>query len=151
MAHDDKAGPMITYPTGWLLAVIDDAVQGRQALTDLAAAGFAGERSRLLVGPDGRSGLGELGAHRTGLTRIIRAVQFTTMDQAPDFAWYEAALDGGRTVVAVQASSRQEIATARAALASHGAHFENHFGRFMTEEFSRWHGPEPDLPDHLRR
>jgi hypothetical protein len=36
-------------------------------------------------------------------------------------------------------------------LARHGAHFQNYFGRFMTEEFSRWRGKEPDLPDHLRR
>jgi hypothetical protein len=32
-----------------------------------------------------------------------------------------------------------------------GAHFMNHFGRFATEEFERWQGPEPKVPDYLRR
>jgi hypothetical protein len=40
---------------------------------------------------------------------------------------------------------------AKDALTAHGGHVLNYFGRFMTEEFSRWRGTEPDLPDHLRR
>jgi hypothetical protein len=32
-----------------------------------------------------------------------------------------------------------------------GGHFINHFGRFATEEFERWHGAEPKLADYLRR
>jgi hypothetical protein len=32
-----------------------------------------------------------------------------------------------------------------------GAHFVNYFGRFATEEIARWRGPEPQLPDYLRR
>jgi hypothetical protein len=36
-------------------------------------------------------------------------------------------------------------------LERHGAHFLNHFGRLSTEEVSRWRGPEPEIPDALRR
>jgi hypothetical protein len=32
-----------------------------------------------------------------------------------------------------------------------GAHFVNYFGRFATEEYARWRGPEPAVPDFLRR
>jgi hypothetical protein len=36
-------------------------------------------------------------------------------------------------------------------LRRHGGHFINHYGRFATEEIERWAGPEPDIPDLLRR
>jgi hypothetical protein len=142
---------VITYPTGWLLAVIDDPAEAARAAEALHASGLAADRVRVLTGAAGRTGLSELGPRRTPLSRITRAVQFMTMDQMPDFAWYEAALDEGRALIAVQVSRRAEIVAARAVLARHGSHFENHFGRFMTEEFSRWRGREPDLPSTLRR
>jgi hypothetical protein len=36
-------------------------------------------------------------------------------------------------------------------LRDHGAHFINYYGRFATEEIERWHGPEPAVPDIMRR
>jgi hypothetical protein len=143
--------PIVTYPTGWLLAVIDDPGAAADAARELRAEGFDPERVRVLVGPDGRVGLSGLGSRRRWLARVIRAIQFTTMDQMPDFAYYEAALDEGRALVAVRVARRPDLVAARAVLARHGAHFENHFGRLMTEEFSRWRGREPDLPSTLRR
>jgi hypothetical protein len=143
--------PVITYPTGWLLAVIDDPAEAARAADALRMSGLATDRLRVLAGPAGRTGLGDLGPRRTPLSRLTRALQFMTMDQMPDFAYYEAALDEGRALIAVQVSRRAEIVAARVVLARHGAHFENHFGRFMTEEFSRWRGREPDLPSTFRR
>lgn len=145
------ARPIITYPTRWLLAVIDDPVAATAAADALRSSGLDADRVRVLIGPDGRMNLGELGSSTSWLARIIRIIQFTTMDQMPNFPAYEAALDGGRAIVAVQASGRTELAAARVVLARHGAHFENYFGRFATEEFSRWRGPEPDLPSSRRR
>lgn len=147
----EPSQPVITYPTGWLLAVIDDPAEAARAAEELRSGGLATDRVRVLAGSAGRVGMGELGPRRTPLSRITRAVQFMTMDQMPDFAWYEAALDEGRAVIAVRVSRRADVVAARAVLARYGAHFENHFGRFMTEEFSRWRGREPDLPSTLRR
>ena len=62
-----------------------------------------------------------------------------------------AALKDGRVVVAVHARSRRRLLLARDILERHGAHFLNFFGRYSTEEFSRWRGPELPLPDYLRR
>jgi hypothetical protein len=73
------------------------------------------------------------------------------MDQMPDFLTYEAALRDGRSVVAVRARDRPAMLRARAVLEPAGAHFMNFFGRFSTEELSRWRGPELDVPDYLRR
>lgn len=147
----EPSPPVITYPTGWLLAVIDDPAEAARAADALQAGGLAADRVRVLAGAAGRMGLGELGPRRTPLSRITRAVQFMTMDQMPDFAYYEAALDEGRAVIAVRVSRRADVVAARAVLMDHGAHFENHFSRFMTEEFSRWRGREPDLPSTFRR
>ena len=61
-----------------------------------------------------------------------------SMDQTPDLRLYEAALDDGRAIVAVHGGSRDRLLEARDILAANGAHFQNHFGRYATEELSRW-------------
>ena len=39
----------------------------------------------------------------------------------------------------------------RVVLERFGAHFLNHFGRLSTEEAALWRGPEPEIPNSLRR
>jgi hypothetical protein len=73
------------------------------------------------------------------------------MDQAPDIAWYEAALRSGRSVIGVRVNKEVDVRRAVDVLRGLGAHFINHFGWFATEEFERWHGTEPTVPDYLRR
>jgi hypothetical protein len=77
--------------------------------------------------------------------------EFTLMDQAPDIAWYEAALRSGRSVIGVRVNKEADVRRAVDVLRGLGAHFINHFGWFATEEFERWHGTEPTVPDYLRR
>jgi hypothetical protein len=78
-------------------------------------------------------------------------IQFTTMDQMPDFRLYEAAIADGRAVVAVRVRDREVRRRVRDRLAAGGAHFMNFYGRLYTEELSRWRGPELKLPGYLRR
>lgn len=146
---DPKA--IIRYPTGWLLAVVDDQATAADAARAVAATGTDPALVRVLSGADGREAFRDLGASTSPLARLIRGVQFMSMDQMPDLPAYEKAIEEGRTVIAVHPKGRPALLAARDALAGHGAHFQNYFGRFMTEEFSRWRGTEPDLPDHLRR
>lgn len=147
----DVARPIIRYPTGWLLAVVDDAATAAHAAAAVTAAGIDPADVRVLSGSDGRAAFAELGASTSPLARLIRGVQFMSMDQMPDLPAYEKGIEEGRTVIAVRPKGRPALLKARDALAENGAHFQNYFGRFMTEEFSRWRGTEPDLPDHLRR
>jgi hypothetical protein len=85
------------------------------------------------------------------LPRLLRAVQFMTMDQMPDFLLYETAIRAGRAVVAVRVRDAARRALAVDVLRRHDAHFLNLYGRFWTEEISLWRGPEPPLPGVLRR
>ena len=142
---------MIGYPTNRLVAVVDDPERARAAVADLVRAGVRPADVRLLVGPDAIVELRNLGAAPGPLARLVRVFQFMSMDQMPDFVSYEAALRSGRALVAVTVKNRQGMLAARDTLAKHGAHFANWFGRFMTEEVSPWRGPEPDVPDYLRR
>ena len=145
------ARPMITYPTQRLLAVIDDpgacegggdgARRGRRRAGDV----------EVLAGTDGRAQLAALGSRPNPLSRLVRAFQFLSMDQLPDFLVYERAIEDGRAVVAVRVTSRDRIATLRPILERFGAHFMNYFGRLSTEEISLWRGDEPTIPDVLRR
>jgi hypothetical protein len=142
---------MITYPTQQLLGVIDDPVKAREAAAALAATGVAPADILLLEGADGRDRLGSLGSKPNPLSRLVRAFQFLLMDQLPDFLVYERAIEDGRVVVAVHVGDRDAMLRARTVLERFGAHFLNYFGRFSTEELSRWRGEEPAIPDALRR
>jgi hypothetical protein len=143
--------PIIRYPTGWLLAVVDDRTTAAEAASAVRATGVPQADIRILTGSQGREAFRALSASASPLARVIRGVQFMSMDQMPDLPTYEQAIVEGRTVIAVRPKGRAALLRAKDALAAHGAHFQNYFGRFMTEEFSRWRGTEPDLPNHLRR
>ena len=136
---------------GRLLAVIDDPSQAERAVNALLEAGsdrsaievFSGERDAEVFDASGR---------RRGLWgRLLRTVQFTLMDQMPDFGYYEAAVHEGRSVISVKARREADIRRAVGILRADGAHFINHFGLFTTEEFERWRGREPDVPGFMRR
>jgi hypothetical protein len=142
---------MIGYPTNRLLMVIDDPARAADAARDVAAVGVAPADIEVLVGEDGIAALHRFGGSRGPLARIVRAFQFLSMDQMPDFVMYEAALRDGRAVLAVRPHGREQLLAARDAGERNGAHFANWFGRLSTEEFSRWRGPEPAIPSYLRR
>ena len=141
---------MITYPTSRLLGVIDRPDDGPAAVQALLAAGVA-DAVDLLAGEDGLDRLGRLGSPPGPLSRIVRAFQFMSMDQLPDFLVYERALEDGRAVLAVHVGNRTAMLGVRTVLERFGAHFLNHFGRLSTEELSMWRGPEPEIPGALRR
>ena len=138
--------PIITYPTGRLLGVIDSPSAAQEAATALVADGIAAADVEVLAGADGRERLIRLGAPPNPLSRVVRAVQFLLMDQLPDFLVYERALDDGRAVIAVRVTDHASILRVQARLERFGGHFLNHFGRFQTEELSLWRGDEPDIP-----
>jgi hypothetical protein len=141
-AADQADRSMIRYPTDWLLAVIDEPSAAGAAADALLAAGFAKDSIKVLTGATASGSLADLPTSRGAVGQLIRLVQFMSMDQTPDLRLYEAALDDGRAIVAVHCGSRPRLLEARDILAAHGAHFQNHFGRYATEEFSRWQGPE---------
>jgi hypothetical protein len=141
----------INYPTNRLLAVLDDASSADAAIRALDGLGVPRDAIERLSGPDDAARLDGLGGRSGPFGRALRAVQFMTMDQMPDFLVYETALRMGRTVIAVRASDagrRREIVRQ---LQSAGAHFMNWYGRFATEELSLWRGPEPSIHGVWRR
>ncbi len=142
---------MITYPTNRLLGVIDVPTDAAGAVDALTGAAFEPSEVVMLVGDEGRDRLGRLGQHPNAFSRLVRALQFTLMDQTPDFLVYEHALLDGRAVIAVHVADRDRMLEAAAVLERHGAHFLNYFGRLSTEEVSMWRGEEVDIPDPLRR
>jgi hypothetical protein len=91
------------------------------------------------------------GRRRGWRGRLFRILEFSWADQAPDFAWYEAAVREGHIVISVPVRGQAAVREVAAAMTAHGAHFVNHFGWFETQEIARWRGKEPDLPGFLRR
>jgi hypothetical protein len=142
---------IITYPTQRLLGVVDDPAAAAVAADAIVALGVGRDDVEVLVGAAGRGRLGRLGPAPNVLSRVVRAFQYLSMDQLPDFLVYEAALDDGRAVVAVRVVRRERMLRVRDVLVAHGGHFLNHFGRLWTEELTLWQGPEPRIPEALRR
>jgi hypothetical protein len=136
---------------GRLLAVFDTPAQADAAVEALSAAGFERARIERFEGADDAA-LFDASGRRRGLRgRLYRLIEFSWADQAPDFAWYEAALREGRVVLSVRVQGQQPLKKAADILLADGGHFINHFGWFETQELARWRGTEPDLPGFLRR
>ena len=136
---------------GRLLAILDSDDVARAAVEALQASGIDPARIEIFTGDDGAAAFDSSGGRHGPSARFLRTLQFTLMDQMPDFAYYEAAAREGRSVLSVRARNEAEMRRAVDTLRKHGAHFINQFGLFTTEEFERWHGEEPKLPGFMRR
>ena len=142
----------IGYPTGRLMAVIDDPVaaadrDGRAP----RGPGSPSEDLELLRGTEGADRVDGTGGASGAGGRLRRAIEFTLMDQLVDFVAYERALRDGRAVVLARARDDRRKGLVLEVLRRHGGHFINYFGRFATEEIDPWRGPEPEIADFLRR
>jgi hypothetical protein len=133
------------------MAVLDTAEQVEAARSALVAAGIAPEAIETFAGPDAARAFDPSGRRRGVISRAWRILEFSWADQAPDFAWYEAAVGEGRTVLSVRVRGQRHVAHVARIVEESGGHFINHFGWFETQELARWRGPEPDVPGFLRR
>ena len=136
---------------GRLLAVFDTPVDADGALAATGGLGVGQDRIEVFTGDDGARAFDGSGRSHGILGRLYRAVQFTMVDQAPDFTYYEAAARQGRVVLSVRPKGDAQMRQVVDIMRAHGGHFINHYGLFATEEFERWHGPEPDMPGFMRR
>jgi hypothetical protein len=136
---------------GRLLAVFDSAEAADAAVAALEASGVPADRIERFAGPDDAAAFDASGGRRGWRGRLFRILEFSWADQAPDFAWYEAAVREGKVVLSVRVRGGAAVQSAAAVITGHGGHFVNHFGWFETREIARWRGPEPDLPGFLRR
>jgi hypothetical protein len=141
---------LIDFPERRVLAVFDDPAAASAAIDAVTALGITAtdvERHDGAPAADAFDATGQ--KHGLG-ARLRRAVQFSLMDQMPAIAWYEAALREGRIVVTVLTRDRATTLRVVAALEAAGGHYINRFGRLATEEFARWRGAEPAIPDLLK-
>lgn len=136
---------------GRLLAVVDTDADAEAARRALVADGFPEASIEILRGDEGAAAFDGSGKRHGPGGRLLRTIQFTLMDQMPDFAYYEAAAREGRSVISVAAKGEARIRKAVDILRANGAHFINAFGLFTTEEFERWRGTEPEMPGFMRR
>jgi hypothetical protein len=136
---------------GRLLAVFDSRAEADAAAAALAAAGFDRATIELFEGPGDATAFDASGRRRGLRGRLYRIIEFSWADQAPDFAWYEAAIREGRVVLSVRVRGQKQVRAAADIVIASGGHFVNQFGWFETQELARWRGREPDLPGFLRR
>ncbi len=102
--------------TGTVVAIIDDAEQGRQAVAALAQEEFPAE---LLHGEEGRAHL--TAKDEEGLSAMVKKVAQAFGDEVRILDRLERALEGGRSVVSVNVDDEQ-AARAAIILEEHGGH-----------------------------
>ncbi len=129
------------------MGILASPAAAEEAVAELSGHGVAVDAIRILVGEDAALRIDGRGKHHGVMARIYRLVQFTQMDQAPDFRRYELEARRGHPVIAVRETDPARRRTVRAILRRHGAHFINFYGRFFTETLDPFTGPdEGDLP-----
>jgi hypothetical protein len=136
---------------GRLLGVVDTQAALEAIRAGLADAGIPDAAIEVFSGEDGAAAFDGSGGKNGVAARLLRTIQFTLMDQMPDFAYYEAAAREGRFVLSVKARGAAPTNRAVEILREHRAHFINRFALFQTEEYERWRGKEPDMPGFMRR
>jgi hypothetical protein len=136
---------------GRLLAVFDTPEAGAEAARAIEARGVAADRIEVFAGDDGAAAFDGSGGSHGLFGRLYRAIQFTLVDQAPDFTYYEAAARQGRVVLSVKPKGDKQMRAIVDVMRARGGHFINWFGLFATEEFERWRGQEPEMPGFMRR
>lgn len=140
-------GWLLGYPTDHLLGVLPSPAAADAAVEELGRAGIAPEAIRVLVGEEAALRIDGRGTHHGLIARLYRLLQFTQMDQAPDFRRYEREARRGHPVIAVKETDPARRTTVRAVLRAQGAHFTNFYGRIYTETLDPYTGPdEGDLP-----
>ena len=144
-------GRSIGSAVGRLFAVLDTPERAEAAREALVAAGVEPAAIETFQGAETAAAFDSTGERRGLLGRLYRIVEFTWADQAPDFAWYEAAIREGHVVMSVRVKGQRHVAHAARIIEELGGHFINHFGWFETQELARWKGPEPKVPGFLRR
>jgi hypothetical protein len=141
----------IGYPFDRMLAAFHDPAQAASAAAAVRATGIRDGDIAILRGSEGAQRLDGSGAANGLVSRVRRAVDFTMMDQLVDFAHYEGAVRAGGATVMVKVRGDGPKAAVARALEANGGHFINYYGRFATEEISRWQGPEPSISELMRR
>ncbi len=141
----------IGYPVDRMLAAFDDPADAVNAGAALRRIGFADRDLSILRGEEGADRLDGSGAANGPIARLRRVISFTLMDQLPDFTLYESLVRGGGAVLMVRVRGETRTREAARVLRDGRGHFINHYGRFATEEIERWRGPEPEIPDVMRR
>lgn len=144
-------GRFIGYPMDRMLAAFHDTTQAATAVAAVRTLGIPDRDITVLRGEEGANRLDGTGAANGIVARIRRAVDFTMMDQLVDFAHYEEAVRAGGATVMIKVRGDARKSAVATALQSAGGHFLNYYGRFATEEISRWHGTEPAINEVLRR
>jgi hypothetical protein len=140
-------GWLLGYPTDHLMGVLPSPAAADAAIVELERAGIAPDAIRVLVGEEAAVRIDGRGKHHGLAARLYRLVQFTQMDQAPDFRRYELEARRGHPVIALRETDPARRKTIRTILRAHGAHFTNFYSRFYTETLDPYEGAdEGDLP-----
>jgi len=141
------AGWLLGYPTEHLMGILPSPAAADAAVAELAGAAVPRDAVRVFVGEDAALRIDGRGKHHGLVARVYRLIQFTQMDQAPDFRRYELEARRGHPVIAVRETDPLRRRLIRAVLRRHGAHFTNFYGRYATETLDPYEGPdEGDLP-----
>lgn len=121
------------YPTDYVIAVIDDPEQARQAADELRRAGCSPEQVGLFTGEQ------VLANHQAYLRQrnlLERVEALFASDEGEALQGYLEAAEAGASFIAVHTPDVQDVERYRGILTQHHAHAIKHYGKWVLTDLS---------------
>jgi vacuolar-type H+-ATPase subunit I/STV1 len=119
------------YTEDYVVAVIDDLEEARDAARELHRAGFGEGEVRVFDGPQVAEQLDEIERRRSLLERAVVSVRNTASDESIISEDYEEEAREGHHIVVVHAETQEQVDQAYQILRVHHGHAIEHFGRWV--------------------
>ncbi len=135
---EELKGPLATlwgvyYPTGYVVAVLDDADAAARAAQSLTASGFSDEDVRVHRAEEILERHERVIRGQNLPQRVVGAIDSDEREARDE---YIAEARQGRVVVTVHAEHEEQVHKARAALVGHGAYAIRHYDKTVLHDLN---------------
>lgn len=134
-AHDPKfpqSSSGAFYPKNYVVGIIDDREQARQARQAFKDAGYEANEIRLMESQEAQQKVQQLDEEKNWLQRILSSFQDTSDETGADV--YQRAAQQGKQVLYVRAHSQDEVDKISALMQRYHAHTVKFFGSWSVAD-----------------
>ena len=143
-AHDPKFPQSASgslYPTNYVVGIIDDLQEAKQAEQAFKEAGYAAENVRLMKSNEVLEKVNELNENKNWFQRFLSSFQGTTDETGAHV--YQLAAQQGKQILHVRADSQQDVDKISALMMRYHAHAVKFFGNWSVSDV-----PPQSIPGH---
>lgn len=143
-AHDPKfpqTSSGALYPKDYVVGIIDDLQEARQAVQAFEKAGYDANEIRLMEGHEAVEKVQQLDEEKNWLQRVLSSFQDTTDETGVHI--YQLAAQQGKQILHVRANSPEDVDPISALMMRYHAHAIKFFSPWSVSDI-----PPQSLPEH---